>query len=273
MERPPPFQNISGKGWNHLPTLDDIVKFIKELPLDEVLKYLLAVGIKDFVKEGYSRIKKEIQDRFNEEMYAFVPDKEEANLLLSFKEHPHFRQVQLLVPNYRYIDIIRTGILINYYHENDSPENREKVEGIKRNLIKRPNGNKLLKIVNLPTTPFFDTILELLYDLKSKGYSDANLEEAFDEIVERWEKITMLVKNTDKVDDVAYFCERHIYDNADLFIICGMKTASSIVEKALEKLQEDDFLYERGYTGLMTKSIYGNNPRTQIMFLKASNSI
>ena len=78
----------------------------------------------------------------------------------------------------------------------------------------------------------------------------------------------MLVKSTDSVDDVVYFCERQIYDNSDLFIICGMKTASSIVEEALQKLEADDFLQERGYTGLLTKRLYGNNPRTQIMFLK-----
>lgn len=262
-------RNISGRGWNLLPELKEILEILKELPLKDALFYLVyGLKLTDYAVEGGARIKQIIQDKFNRKQYAFVPDKEEANLLKSFRDQSEYRQVSMLVPFYRHIDIIRTGLLIDYYHRNDSTENREKVERIKKQLIKRPNGEKLLKIANLPTTPFFKQLLQLLYNLKSEGYTEVQLEEKFDELVERWDKITMLVKTTDSVDDAVHFCETQIFSGSPLFFICGMKSASNIVEASLVKLQEDDFLENRGYKGLMTKDVVGNNPRTEIMFVK-----
>ena len=247
---------------------------MKEFPLGDALVYLAAgLKISDYAIEGGARIKKIIQDKFNERKYAFVPDKEEANLLSRFKGHKSFMQVNMLVPKYRYIDIIRTGILIDHYHRYDIPENREKVKRIKRQLIRRPNGEKLLKIANLPTTPFFRTIMQLLYSLKSEGYSEENLEEKFDEIVERWEQITLLVETTDNIDDVVHFCETQIFSGRELFFVCGMRSASDTAEAALKKLQEDEFLKNRGYVGSMTKEVEGNNPRTEIMFVKMKEEL
>lgn len=212
-----------------------------------------------------------MQNKAREKQYAFVPLKTEAELLRSFKDDTSFKNITSLVPHYRFIDIIRTGLLIKHYHENDSAENRMRVDKIKKSLIKRPKGRTLLKIANLPTTPFFYTILELMNDFKRQGFSESVLEENFDMIVERWEESSLMVKKTDSLDDVLWFCENQALSNRDFFIICGMRSASRLVENAYDKFEKDGFLAIRGYMGQLTKSRVGNHPRTEVLYVKSES--
>ena len=64
-------------------SVEAIIEAICNLPLKEALIYLIAHGIKDFASEGYSKLKKIIQDKQNESQYAFV--------------HHHFQNQVLLV--------------------------------------------------------------------------------------------------------------------------------------------------------------------------------
>jgi len=212
-----------------------------------------------------------MQDKARDKIFAFVPNKAEAELLRSYGTDPSFKNITSLVPNYRYIDIIRTGLLIKHYHENDSPENRAHVNKIKKSLIRRPNGRTLLKISNLATTPFFSIILELMNDLKRQGYSESVLEENFDMIVDRWEESSMMVKSTDSLDDVLWFCEHQVLSSKDFFILCGMRSASELVEKAYAHFEEDRFLADRGYLGQLTKSRVGNHPRTEVLYVRSES--
>lgn len=251
-------------------SIEDIIEVIKDLPLKDALALLVLKKIYDYSKEGYEKIRKLIQDKYAEKKYAFVPNKKEAIQLLETKKDPNFRQILLLVPNYRYIDIIRTGLLIDYYHRNDSPENRKRVINIKNQIAYRPNGKKLLKIVNLPTTPFFSIILQFLYEMKKEGYSPSFLEESLEGLIEDWEKTSKLVTARNKKDDVVSFCKKQVEDKIILFCICGMRMQSKKVEAVLKVLEKDEYLKENGYTYRLTKSIEGNQPRTEIMFIKSS---
>ena len=266
-----PSLNILERRWRFLSSIEEIIEIIKGLPLTDAVFYIYTVlKVADYAFAGGARIKQIIQEKQNRNKYAFVPDKQEANLLRQFQDKSVYKKISMLVPHYRYIDVIRTGILIDYYHENDTPENRLKVERIKIQLVKRTHGEKLLKIAALPTTPFFESLIEELYYLKGEGYSEENLEEKFDELVTVWENVTMLVESKHNIHEVLGFCEAKIYDNIPMFIICGMKSASRTVENVLDKLQEEDFLSHREYEFEMTKSMEGNNPRTQILFKKRS---
>jgi hypothetical protein len=174
----------------------------------------------------------------------------------------------MLVPNYRYIDLLRTGMLIDYYHKNDSLSNRERVKAIKYQLSKRPNSIKILKIVDLPTTPFFTTILKYLFELKKQGYAQPFLEEQFDSIIEKWDKTTKLVRKDDDIGDVMTFCKKQVMDKQEFFSILGMRTASSIVEATLSELEREKYLEKHGYKFQLTKSRDGNQPRTEVFFIK-----
>ena len=265
-----PSLNILERRLRFLLSLEQIIEILRELPLADALIYIhSAFKVLDYSMKGGARIKQIIQEKQNSNKYAFVPDKQEANLLSQFQDKSVYKKIRMLVPHYRYLDVIRTGILINYYHENDKPENRIKVDRIKKQLMKRTHGAKLLKIAVLPTTPFLDSIIDELYYLKGEGYSEENLEEYFDELVEYWETNTMLVKSSHSVDDSLHFCESKILDDVNCIIICGMISASKTVEAVLDKLQEDNFLEEHAYTYELTKDIVGNSPRTQLIIRKS----
>lgn len=88
------------------PPVDEIAIEIAKLTLKEALAYLIAHGVKDFFGKGSERLKQVIRDKENEGKYAFVPNKAEANQLLNLSKDPTYREIQMIVPNYRYLDII-----------------------------------------------------------------------------------------------------------------------------------------------------------------------
>jgi hypothetical protein len=247
------------------PGIEEIINAIKDLPLKDALIYLVLAGVERLSEKGYEKLKKILQDKANEGRYAFVPDKEEANLLLRFRDNPIYRQIMILVPKYRHIDIIRTGLLIDYYHKHDIPENRRRVTTIKYEIKIKPNGEKLLKLANFPTTPFFSIVLEYLYDQKKDGFTTEMLEEKFSEIIDTWEKTSKLVESRDKIKDVISFCKKHMKKKTVLFFLLGMKTASVIVEDAINEMERQNLFGKNKYTYKLTKFEEGNQPRTEVM--------
>lgn len=252
------------------PSIEAILETIRDLSIKEALVYLIANGVKDFVGEGLGKLKKAIQDKLNESQYAFVPDKNEANYLLNFARDPNYREILMLIPNYRYIDLIRTGLLIDYYHKHHSPANKDRVTQIKLQIAQRPNGRRLLKLADLPTTPFFSVILRYLHKLKVRGYPSHFLEGEFEEFVEMWQKASKMVQTEDTVDDVISFCKRQMERGSKTFFVLGMKTASTTVEDALDELVSKKLLEERNYDFVLTKSEIGNAPRIELMVYSKS---
>lgn len=252
-------------------TMSDIAGIVKEisnLPLKEALTFLTVNKIYDFSGKGFGKIKRIIQDKQNEKKYAFVPDKEEARILKQFFGNPQYKEILLLIPHYRYIDLIRTGLLIDYYHQNPNKKNRAAVAQIKKQILRRPNGAKLLKIANLPTTPFFTIILEYLYTHKFKNYSEIQLEEKFDELVSYWEDSSKLVESSESVGDVVSFCKEQISMKKSPFLVLGMKHAAETVENALMELMEKNYLTKKDYTYKMTKQPEGVKPRVELMIFE-----
>ena len=230
----------------------------------------MAHGFYELSKKGSEKIKKIIRDKHSESMYAFVPDKQEAKCLMGFARDPNYRQVLMLVPRYRYIDLLRTGLLIDYYHQNNTLSNRKRVSVIKLQISKRPNGKKLLKIANLPTTPFFSIILQRLLMLKQIGYDSEFLEEELDELVQDWEKSAKLVENHEKSEDIVDYFLKKVSENCENCFILGMRSASKIIDGALFILTDKGLLEKNGYDYKLTKSTMGNNPRTELMIFRSS---
>ena len=249
--------------------VDVIAAAIIGLTLKEALSYLASHGVRNFFGKGYEKIKQIIRDKMNEGKYAFTPNKSEANLLVNFSKNPTFKEVELLVPQYRYIDLLRTGLLIDYYHKNNSAADRQRVNDIKIEISKRPNSVKLMKLVDLPGTPFFASLVDYLHDLKKAGYAPKFLEEKFEQLIETWNETSMLVRSSNTPEQVVNFCNDQIKKKSEAFYVLGMRTASLIVELALAELNKQKILETNNYASRLTKSTEGNNPRTELMiFLK-----
>ena len=194
-------------------TVEQILEHIKNLSLKEALIYVASQGIVDFSKAGYEKIKQFFVDKFNDGKYAFVPDREEALFLQESKNNPHYKQIEDLVPNYKYLDLIRTGFLIASYNKNIdngvNPEKyRQRISQIKEQIAKRPGGGRLLKIVKFPTTISFSSAITYLQNLELNNYPIELLEDEFEELVEDWEKSSKFVKNTETLEGVTFFCKR-----------------------------------------------------------------
>lgn len=248
--------------------IEKISETIQSLPLKDALAFLASQKIFEFAGEQLKKIKKIIQDKYNEGKYAFVPDKDEAQKLLQFSEDPSYKEVLLLVPRYRHIDILRTGLLIDSYHKRNEPRDRERVLKIKDQINRRPNGSYLIKIANLPTTPFFSGILHHLYELKRRGYSEKQLEESLDEMVTFWETSSLFVKNEHSKEEVVSFCEKQMSQQKPALFLLGMREAAKKVENAIEKLRADKLLEKYNYEYKIVKSEEGNHPRVEVTLRK-----
>jgi len=158
---------------------------------------------------------------------------------------------------------------MNYYHYHDSLENRERVQEIKKQIRRRPNGKRLLKLADLPTTPFFDIIIVHLGNLQKDGYSTESLEETLEEIIEQWDDTTRLVTNKDEVEDIIKFCRSQVERKNSLFILLGMRSASKIVMDVVHNYELNTYLLKNGYKIQETTTKIGNQPRTEVLFFKA----
>jgi len=255
-------------------TVVEIITQISNLPLKDVLVYLTAKGITDFSSKGYNKIKEVIVDKQNEGKYAFVPDKKEAMLLNEFIRHPQYQEVKHLVPKYRYLDLIRTGLLIKNYNQTikvglDKDKNSQRIKFVKQGILRRPNGNRLLKIVKFPTTNFFSVVLRHLYDLKMNGYPENQLEEVFDELIEDWENSSMFVKNEDKPVEVMNFCRHQIqHNNQRFFLLALNRLAVDTVQEVMKTLRDEKIFERNNYEIKTTESGSEKLPIIEIIIRK-----
>ncbi|MHA1916989.1 MAG: hypothetical protein ACTSUV_01595 [Candidatus Ranarchaeia archaeon] len=234
--------------------IPNIIEEIAGLSLKSALAYLVSHGIYDFTKEGFEKLKKIIQDKYNKGKYAFVPDKNEIIILLELKNDRGYKGISLLIPKYKNIDLIRTGLLINNYQNNKTEKNEKRVKKIKLQIINRPNGKYLLKIVNLPTTPFFSLIVNYMYHLKLEGYSNSALEEKFNEIVNLWENNSIFVKQKTTTKEVELFIKKRISKSEPFFFVLGMRSVGNKIKKIIHKFDESGFLSNLKYEWTITES-------------------
>jgi len=244
---------------------EQILSEIKDLPLSATLVYLASKGI-DFAQKGYDKLKKVVVDKQNEKRYLFVPIREEALRLRKLRADSQYKELELLVPNYKYLDLIRTGLLIDYYRKNFSKANDDRIKQIKFDILKNPGGKKLLKIVNLPSTIFFSSIIKYLHNLKVNNYPENHIQEEFEELVYDWEKSSLFVEKIDEIDKVKIFCHKQGEENNDRFFILATKErAISIVEESLNALKEENFFLENFYKYDIFKDGEGKNQRIEVV--------
>ncbi len=187
-----------------LPSPEEILTIISNLPLKEALTYLAGAGLVKFGKDGFAKIKKVIQDKHNEGKYAFVPNKEEAQKLTQFSTESNYKKLSILIPNFEYIDIVRTGLLLSYYHQRNEKGDKEKVQAIRAQIHRRPNGSFLVKLSIISAeSDSLTALLDYLYDLKTKeNYTEKQLQEKLSERVLSWDSCSLLVDKTQTVGDV-----------------------------------------------------------------------
>lgn len=249
--------------------VESLINYIKDSSLKEALAYLIANGVYNFSKEGFEKIKKIIQDKYNEGRYAFVPNKEEANKLIQIKNLPDYKKIEILTPKYRYIDLIRTGLLIRFYHEENIDAAKKRIQEIKTQIYSRPNGSVFVKITNLPSTPLFGVIMNYLFELKvDKAYSEQQLENELDEIIQSWEQSSKFFDKFDGKDDITKFCKKMVEENKKVFFVLGMKSVSQMIENTIQQLEEENFFETNAYDYKIFKETVGSQPRTEVRVIK-----
>lgn len=246
---------------------EQILAYLANLGLKELLTYIVKKGTR-FTKELWEKVNQIIRDKHSKEQYAFVPNKQEAEELIRMSETEEYIQVKSLVPNYKHIDLIRTGLLIKKYLNENTPTTEKRIVEIKSDVFGMKDGYRLIKIVRLPGTPFFGIIMRYMFNLKREGHSNPEMEAKFEEVVDMWERSSKFVEWENRPIDVIKFCETHIGLGDGVFFILGMKSASRVVEKAINELEREKFFERNGYNLIVNKITEGAKPRLEVMAVK-----
>ena len=259
--------------------IDEIVFVISTLPLKEALTYIVAQKVVDYSTKGYDKIKKVIVDKQNEGKYAFVPNKEEVLLLEQAEKNPDYQQILILVPNYKYLDLIKTGLLLKEYNRRidngiDPEKNKMQISQIKVDIIRRPGGGRLLKIAKLPASQFFSIILSYLYELKIHSYPENQIEEEFNDLVDEWDKCALYVDDNAELNDVVEFCKRMIKENKSRFFLLALyEHQINIIEQGISNLEQEQLLKKNDYlTKIEKEDSKGVTPRIEVRFYKNPDS-
>jgi len=238
-----------------------ILQEISKLDLKPLLAYLASKGIVDFTAKGYDKIKEMIRVKNDVKKYWFVPDKQQAERLRELGKNPGYQTVKSLIPEYPYIDVIRTGLLIKQYYDSGDDEAGGK---IKHEIIGRPNGRKLISIVHLTCSEYFSVVINYLIQLKTeKGYSEKQLLDKFDEIINEWGETHLAVKSTYHKRTIMNFCiERMKKKRRNIFLL-GIKKAAETIEIAIEELEKEKKFKKYGYEPLMMVRKMGKVPKVE----------
>ncbi len=254
-----------------IPPADEILKSISGLDAYATIKWLTSIGFTGYIgKKGYESVKSAVRTKFDEKRYAFPPDKEEANLLLQLSNDSSYKQMKLLVPHYKYIDVVRTGLLLERYHKENTSTSKEKAANINKQLSKRPNGIFLIKLAILSgQNESFGALLQYLYDLKTKeNYSESQLEEKLNENLQAWDLSSKLFNNDNKIEDVIDFCKAKVNEQHREIFLIGMKHASDMIVSGLDTLNEEKYFERNNYKSFTTTLREGAQPRTTAVIRK-----
>jgi len=237
-----------------VPAIEQILVYIADSSLKDALIYLAAYNIVDYSKKGFEKVKQKIFEKAEETKYQFVPDRKQALILKELGNHPDYITFVELLPDYRYHDTIRTGLLIRSYMMNPTKGNKEQNKIIKTQIAKKPNAKKLLNLVRLASTPYFSVVIDNIYRLKRDGYTNTQLAEEFDEIINEWDNSYLPVKSVNSIKQIKDYCSKQVNSKSKQFFLLGIETAAIKLEKAIAELTKVKFFKNKGYKITITKN-------------------
>jgi len=251
--------------------IDTILSNIDQMVFTDAAKYLVANKIFDIAQKGYEKIKVILRVKWELHHYAIVPNKQEALILEELGKHPDYRTVASLIPKHRYIDIIRTGLLVKNYIEKGDEPSKIRSKEIKLMVVRRIDGITLTKIIHLTTTPYFGLVLRYLWRQKQSGYTESQLLEEFDSIITEWDADQYLpVKSNYTVTQIKRFCTKNLLAERRKFFLMGMNVAAEKIESALAQLKSIRAFSNGGYsvTTSREEDEYTHDTRIEVIVRK-----
>ncbi len=226
--------------------LDSILKTIANFSLKETLTYLGSKGIFSVAKEGFSSIRKAIQEKVNSEKFGFTPDKEESNRLIKISQKEYYKEFERLLKKHPHSDLIRVGYLVSSLNKIGGNKNRVRVKEIRDSVYNRPNGAKSIRIVELVTTEAIVPVIDYLSELKKRNYDTPYITEAFNEIVNNWNSYTIFVKAEHDTEKIVEQIKFKIKSKQKLIMIFASGSAINSATKAVAEIlkEKDDYFYE-----------------------------
>jgi len=238
----------------------ELINVIQGLDVKTILATLVFQKVTDYSGVELGKVKQYIQDRMNEKKYAFVPDPKEAIKLRQTFDTPDYKKVSELLPNFRELDLISTGLLIREYQEDGSNASKKRISTIKGEICQRSNYKHQIKVVNFPTTGHFATVIDYLSKLRDKGYTQNQIEDEFNRILAEWENTTLFVDGEKHSQAfVREWILERIKEKNSVFFVLGINSQANKIERVLADFERDNILKKNGYDSIQRTTNSGEN--------------
>ena len=224
---------------------EQILLKYSELTLPQFLSWLTTSGILAGIgKKCMGKVNELIRNRYNEGHYAFVPNKEEALTLKKVSEKNVYLEFKKLLKNHWGIDVVRTGLYLRILEQKGDVE---RIKEIKKQVFKN---RKLagLRLIEMVVEGVIEAGLDHLNKLKEKhNYSQEDLDNAFDDLLHTWEKITIFIRNENSVDEILSKTKELIDKKEETFFLFAKGKAIVTACSVLVQLQKEKYIIPHGY--------------------------
>lgn len=225
--------------------LEEIIQKASELNLPDFLKYLVSANILSKIGKEYApKLYEIIRNKFNEKKYAFVPNKDEAETLKKLGEKSTYKRFKKLLPTHWGNDAIRTAEFIMILEQKKDIERIKEIKGQVFRNLKLPG----LRLVEMVQTDVIRAALDYVEDLKSKySYSQEDINREFENLLMRWERITIFVKSDDAIEKIKQKSIDFIERKEPTFFLFAKGSAIDNTCLVIAELIKEKYVIQNGY--------------------------
>lgn len=244
--------------------LEEIAKKIVEMTLPDFLNWLAATGfLANLSKDQLDKVYSLIRGKYNEGKYAFVPDKDEIYTLKKLGNRSLYKEFKRLLPGYWGVDVVRSALYVSLL---EIKGDIDRIQEIRAQVFK--NRKTLgIRLVEMTTIGLLDVVVVRLDELQDKqSYSKEELQNEFDEILTKWNSISIFIKNTDSLRSLYSRAEKMIDDNEPTFFVLAKGDAIKKAQKVATHLVEKKDLLGRQYDWNEFSNVKTEPPSSYIIF-------
>jgi len=217
--------------------------------MNEVLGLIALVDLvlRTTDSKKLDKLNKKIKKEYMSHKYGFTDSVDNAYDLYKISNTSLFKAFTKCVIHQDYISLIRNGLRISYL--NDEGGRKQEISLIK-DEVNTKYKRMGIRIMNIASTGELEHVVRYLVDLKDrKNYNVSDLKAEFENIVSKWDKISIFVKTTDNSDLIKNKINKLMDNKEELFFVFAYKNAviitiTSIAELNTAGIFHDKYLFE-----------------------------
>ncbi len=215
------------------------------LPPDPSLRELLElIATGKLVGDALKEAKKKIKELWERREYGFTPDPELANELQRISKSDAYKRMKDCIGHHHFLSLIKLGLRIAELSDEGRVETIAKI----KNSVYEKYGIRGVRILNMGGTGVLLEIIKYLSQLKmEKNYTQRDMAEKFEEIIDKWTEITIFHRAEHGQTVLRNTIIRYMEISRELFFVFASGVAGDQAKKVIADLSNNNEIRKRGY--------------------------